>query len=104
MCFPGALPLSRAACVLPRFASLRCRLNEPRFVTLPAMLKAKKAPIERITPGALGVDVGTPLSRLLRCAAQCLWQCLWRALRRRCRLKIGRHAAVASLPVAIHYD
>ena len=33
------------------------RLNEPRYVTLPNIMKAKKKPFEIVQPDALGVDV-----------------------------------------------
>jgi electron transfer flavoprotein beta subunit len=32
-------------------------LNEPRYVTLPNIMKAKKKPLETITPEGIGVDV-----------------------------------------------
>jgi electron transfer flavoprotein beta subunit len=33
------------------------RLNEPRYVALPAIMKAKKKPLEKVTPAELGVDL-----------------------------------------------
>jgi electron transfer flavoprotein beta subunit len=33
------------------------RLNEPRYATLPNIMKAKKKPLDTTTPEALGVDV-----------------------------------------------
>jgi electron transfer flavoprotein beta subunit len=33
------------------------RLNEPRYASLPNIMKAKKKPIETVTPDELGVDV-----------------------------------------------
>ena len=33
------------------------RLNEPRYATLPNIMKAKKKPVETISPADLGVDV-----------------------------------------------
>jgi electron transfer flavoprotein beta subunit len=33
------------------------RLNEPRYASLPNIMKAKKKPLETVTPDALGVDV-----------------------------------------------
>jgi len=32
------------------------RLNEPRYVTLPNIMKAKKKPLETLAPADLGVD------------------------------------------------
>ena len=44
---------------LPAVITADLRLNEPRYVTLPNIMKAKKKPIETLTPDALGVDVTT---------------------------------------------
>ncbi|MCE2646494.1 MAG: electron transfer flavoprotein subunit beta/FixA family protein, partial [Burkholderiaceae bacterium] len=41
------------------------RLNEPRYVTLPNIMKAKKKPLEVVEPAALGVDV-TPRIQTLQ--------------------------------------
>jgi len=32
------------------------RLNEPRYVTLPNIMKARKKPLEKLSPAELGVD------------------------------------------------
>jgi electron transfer flavoprotein beta subunit len=40
------------------------RLNEPRYVTLPNIMKAKKKPMEVVKPGDLGVDVKPHLKTL----------------------------------------
>jgi electron transfer flavoprotein beta subunit len=40
------------------------RLNEPRYVTLPNIMKAKKKPLETLKPDALGVDVTPRLQTL----------------------------------------
>ena len=40
------------------------RLNEPRYVTLPNIMKAKKKPLENIKPDALGVDIKPRLKTL----------------------------------------
>jgi electron transfer flavoprotein beta subunit len=50
---------------LPAIITTDLRLNEPRYVTLPNMMKAKKKPIERATPESLGVDP-TPRLKTLR--------------------------------------
>jgi electron transfer flavoprotein beta subunit len=42
---------------LPAIVTTDLRLNEPRYVTLPNIMKAKKKPIETLTPDELGVDV-----------------------------------------------
>ena len=46
---------------LPAIVTADLRLNEPRYVTLPNIMKAKKKPLDVQTPDALGVD---PVSRL----------------------------------------
>ena len=42
---------------MPAVITSDLRLNEPRYVTLPNIMKAKKKPLEIIKPEALGVDV-----------------------------------------------
>jgi electron transfer flavoprotein beta subunit len=41
---------------LPAVVTTDLRLNEPRYASLPNIMKAKKKPIEQVTPEALGVD------------------------------------------------
>ena len=50
---------------LPAVVSTDLRLNEPRYIKLPDILKAKKKPMETISLGGLGINV-TPRVRLLR--------------------------------------
>jgi electron transfer flavoprotein beta subunit len=40
------------------------RLNEPRYVTLPNIMKAKKKPMDIVKPGDLGVDVAPRIKTL----------------------------------------
>jgi len=42
---------------IPCVISADLRLNEPRYATLPNIMKAKKKPIQKLTPKELGVDV-----------------------------------------------
>jgi electron transfer flavoprotein beta subunit len=42
---------------LPAVVTTDLRLNEPRYVTLPNIMKAKKKPLETVRPEDLGVDV-----------------------------------------------
>jgi electron transfer flavoprotein beta subunit len=49
---------------LPAVATADLRLNEPRYVTLPNIMKAKKKPMEIVKPDALGVDVAPRLKTL----------------------------------------
>jgi electron transfer flavoprotein beta subunit len=50
---------------LPAVVTTDLRLNEPRYVTLPNIMKAKKKPLETLTPAQLGVDV-TPRIKTLK--------------------------------------
>ncbi|KAL5270404.1 hypothetical protein ACHWQZ_G001207 [Mnemiopsis leidyi] len=49
---------------LPAVISADLRLNEPRYATLPNIMKAKKKKIEKMTPENLGVDI-TPRLKIL---------------------------------------
>ena len=49
---------------LPAVITTDLRLNEPRYVTLPNIMKAKKKPLETIKPADLGVDVSPRLKTL----------------------------------------
>ena len=49
---------------LPAVVTTDLRLNEPRYVTLPNIMKAKKKPLETLKPEALGVDVTPRLTTL----------------------------------------
>ena len=52
---------------LPAVITTDLRLNEPRYVTLPNIMKAKKKPMETLKPADLGVDV-TPRLKTLKVA------------------------------------
>ena len=49
---------------VPAIITTDLRLNEPRYVTLPNIMKAKKKPLEVLTPDALGVDVAPRIKTL----------------------------------------
>jgi len=49
---------------LPAVVTTDLRLNEPRYVTLPNIMKAKKKPLETVKPEALGVDVAPRIKTL----------------------------------------
>ncbi|AXF04332.1 electron transfer flavoprotein subunit beta/FixA family protein [Paraburkholderia hospita] len=49
---------------LPAIVTTDLRLNEPRYVTLPNIMKAKKKPIETVKPADLGVDPAPRLKTL----------------------------------------
>ncbi len=49
---------------LPAVITTDLRLNEPRYATLPNIMKAKKKPMETLKPNALGVDVAPRLRTL----------------------------------------
>jgi electron transfer flavoprotein beta subunit len=49
---------------LPAVISADLRLNEPRYASLPNIMKAKKKPLDTLTPATLGVDVAPRLKTL----------------------------------------
>ena len=49
---------------LPAVITTDLRLNEPRYATLPNIMKAKKKPLDVVKPDALGVDVTPRLTTL----------------------------------------
>jgi electron transfer flavoprotein beta subunit len=56
--------LETIAIQLPAILTTDLRLNEPRYVTLPNIMKAKKKPLETLKPESLGVDVKPRLATL----------------------------------------
>jgi electron transfer flavoprotein beta subunit len=56
--------LETIAINLPAVVTTDLRLNEPRYVTLPNIMKAKKKGLEVLKPDALGVDVSPRLRTL----------------------------------------
>jgi electron transfer flavoprotein beta subunit len=48
--------LETVSLALPAIVTTDLRLNEPRYASLPNIMKARKKPIETLTPAALGVD------------------------------------------------
>jgi electron transfer flavoprotein beta subunit len=59
--------LETLALTLPAIVTTDLRLNEPRYVTLPNIMKAKKKPLDVTKPEDLGVDV-TPRLKTLKVA------------------------------------
>jgi len=57
--------LETVSLTLPAIVTTDLRLNEPRYVTLPNIMKAKKKPLETVKPEDLGVDV-TPRLKTLK--------------------------------------
>ena len=49
---------------IPAIVTCDLRLNEPRYASLPNMMKAKKKPIEEVAASDLGVDVSPRLEQL----------------------------------------
>ncbi|MCK6375230.1 MAG: electron transfer flavoprotein subunit beta/FixA family protein [Zoogloea sp.] len=49
---------------LPAVITTDLRLNEPRYATLPNIMKAKKKPLDTVKPADLGVDVAPRLATL----------------------------------------
>jgi electron transfer flavoprotein beta subunit len=56
--------LEKVTLKLPAVVTADLRLNEPRYVTLPNIMKAKKKPLEVVKPEALGVDIAPRLKVL----------------------------------------
>lgn len=56
--------LETVALTLPAVVTTDLRLNEPRYVKLPNIMKAKKKPLDVLSPEALGVDISPRLKTL----------------------------------------
>jgi electron transfer flavoprotein beta subunit len=56
--------LETISLTLPAVITTDLRLNEPRYVTLPNIMKAKKKQLDTVTPADLGVDVAPRLKTL----------------------------------------
>ena len=56
--------LETVSVALPAVLTTDLRLNEPRYVTLPNIMKAKKKPLETVKPDTLGVDVAPRIKTL----------------------------------------
>jgi electron transfer flavoprotein beta subunit len=56
--------LETLALNLPAVITTDLRLNEPRYAKLPEIMKAKRKPLDRLTPGELGVDTAPRLVTL----------------------------------------
>lgn len=56
--------LETVALDLPAVVTTDLRLNEPRFASLPNIMKAKKKPMDEMTPDELGVDISPRVKTL----------------------------------------
>ncbi len=56
--------LETVALTLPAIITVDLRLNEPRYASLPNIMKARKKPLENITPAGLGVDASPRLTTI----------------------------------------
>ncbi len=56
--------LETLAMALPAVVTTDLRLNEPRYATLPNIMKAKKKPLDTIAADSLGVDVAPRLKTI----------------------------------------
>jgi electron transfer flavoprotein beta subunit len=56
--------LETLSVAMPAVVTTDLRLNEPRYVTLPNIMKAKKKPLETVKPEDLGVDVAPRIKTL----------------------------------------
>ena len=57
--------LEKVALELPAVVTCDLRLNEPRYASLPNIMKAKRKPIDVLTPEQLGVDIA-PRQKILK--------------------------------------
>ena len=56
--------LQTVALTLPAIVTTDLRLNEPRYASLPNIMKAKKKPLETMTPGQLGVEIRSHITQI----------------------------------------
>ena len=56
--------LETLSLTLPAIVTTDLRLNEPRYVTLPNIMKAKKKTLDTVKPEDLGVDVAPRVKTL----------------------------------------
>ncbi len=56
--------LETVALTLPAIVTVDLRLNEPRYASLPNIMKARKKPMETVTPADLGIDAAPRLTTL----------------------------------------
>ena len=56
--------LETLSLTMPAIVTTDLRLNEPRYVTLPNIMKAKKKPMDTVKPEDLGVDVAPRIKTL----------------------------------------
>jgi electron transfer flavoprotein beta subunit len=56
--------LQTVSLTLPAIVTTDLRLNEPRYASLPNIMKAKKKPLDETSPEALGVDIAPRLEVL----------------------------------------
>ena len=55
---------------LPAVLSVDLRLNEPRYVKLPDIMKAKKKPLDEVPLADLGIEPGPPIKELVYAAPE----------------------------------
>ncbi len=56
--------LQTISVALPAVVTTDLRLNEPRYASLPNIMKAKRKPLDTLTPDALGVDIAPTIEVL----------------------------------------
>ncbi|KAG0704817.1 hypothetical protein DFH29DRAFT_909949 [Suillus ampliporus] len=56
--------LEELRCKLPVIITTDLRLNEPRYASLPNIMKAKKKPVEKLTAAELGIDLAPRLETI----------------------------------------
>ena len=66
--------LETVALTLPAIVTADLRLNEPRYASLPNIMKARKKPIETMKPADLGVDPAPRLTTLKWWSPPSVWR------------------------------
>jgi electron transfer flavoprotein beta subunit len=56
--------LQTVSLTLPAIVTTDLRLNEPRYASLPNIMKAKKKPLETLTPEQLGVEIRSHVAQI----------------------------------------
>ena len=83
---------------LPAVLTADLRLNEPRYATLPNIMKARKKTIETITAESTGVDLASKLKYVTVCGAEG-GLCCWGPVGARCRTCCKGHGVELTLPL-----
>ena len=78
---------------LPAVLSADLRLNEPRYATLPNIMKAKKKKVDKMSPADLSVDIEPRIKVIIsiirgcQCSLPVRW-CQWRTRQSEKRVRV----------------